>query len=34
MIVISDRTASILRRWLSKRDNYERYRGTDALWFS
>lgn len=33
-VAISQRTANILRKWLSERENYEKYRGSDALWLT
>lgn len=33
-VAISDRTADILRKWLSEREQYERYRGSDKLWLT
>jgi integrase len=33
-VSISERTANILRKWVSERENYEKYRGTDALWLT
>lgn len=33
-VALSDRTTSMLRKWLSERQNYEKYRGTDQLWMT
>ncbi len=33
-VAMSDRTANFLRKWLSERENYEKYRGEDALWLT
>ena len=33
-VVVSERTANILRKWVSERENYEKYRGSDALWLT
>lgn len=33
-VVFSIRTANTLREWVSERKNYEKYRGTDALWLT
>jgi integrase len=33
-VSMSERTANILRKWVSERENYEKYRGTDALWLT
>jgi integrase len=33
-VAMSDRTANILRKWLSERENYEKYRDSDALWLT
>lgn len=33
-VAISDRTANILRKWVSERENYEKYRGSEKLWLT
>lgn len=33
-VAMSDRTGNILRKWLSERENYDKYRGEDALWLT
>ncbi|WP_254767461.1 tyrosine-type recombinase/integrase [Salinilacihabitans rarus] len=33
-VALSDRTSNILRKWVSERENYEKYRGTEALWLT
>jgi integrase len=33
-VSMSERTANILRKWVSERENYEKYRGTDAIWLT
>ena len=33
-VALSDRTASMLRKWVSERENYEKYWGTDTLWLT
>lgn len=34
IVSITSRTATALSRWLTERDNYERYADTDALWLT
>jgi integrase len=33
-VAMSDRSANILRKWRSERENYEKYRDSDALWLT
>ncbi|WP_135536149.1 tyrosine-type recombinase/integrase [Halostella pelagica] len=33
-VALSDRASNILRKWLSERENYDKYRGTGALWLT
>ncbi|PSP42725.1 integrase [Halobacteriales archaeon QH_6_64_20] len=33
-VAVSERTANMLRHWVSERENYEKYRGSDALWLT
>jgi len=33
-VALSDRTASILRKWLSEREQYDRYAGSDHVWLT
>jgi len=33
-VSIGERTANILRKWIAERENYEKYRDTDALWLT
>jgi len=34
IVALSDRTTNILKKWISERENYEKYQGTDALWLT
>ena len=34
LVSLSERTAEALDRWLTERENYDRYEGTDALWLT
>lgn len=33
-VVLSEKTAAVLRKWLEQRANYEKYDDTDALWLT
>lgn len=33
-VALSDRTTNILRKWVSERENYDKYRGTDKIWLT
>jgi len=33
-VSLTERTADALKRWISERENYDRYAGTDALWLT
>jgi len=33
-VALSERTTNILRKWISERENYDKYRGVDKLWLT
>lgn len=33
-VILSEKTAAVLRKWLEQRTNYEKYDDTDALWLT